>query len=148
MKKILAQFDLVKAKYPRGDKRMSGFYDSVNCINSLAEGSPGFIWREIEEDLEGLGKLWGEDYLYTLSTWDDVGSLKDFIYHSTHLEIMKSGREWFHKLNHVRLVLWWVPNDHKPTLTEAHERLMYLHENGPSSFAFDFKSCDLPVVMY
>lgn len=148
MRQVLAQFDLVKPKYPKGDKRMAGIYNNVDYINSLAENSHGFIWRETEEDLEGLGRLWGEDYLYTLSTWSDVGALKDFIYHSAHLEIMKSGGDWFHKLNHVRLVLWWVPFNHMPSLQEAHERLMYLYEKGPSNYAFDLKSCDLPVVLY
>ncbi|MFV3337069.1 DUF3291 domain-containing protein [Pseudomonas sp. NY15349] len=148
MDKVLAQFDLVRRRYPAHDKRMAGFYDNVDYINRLAESSHGFIWREVEEDLDSLEKLWGEDYIYTLSTWEDVASLKRFIYQASHLKMMRSGRDWFHKLDHPRLVLWWVPANHVPSLQEAHERLMYLYENGPSYHAFDFKSCDLPAVLY
>ncbi|MFV3288680.1 DUF3291 domain-containing protein [Pseudomonas sp. NY11955] len=148
MKKVLAQFDLVRPKYPKDDVRMSGFYNNVDYINALAENSSGFIWRETEEDLESLGRLWGDDYLYTLSTWSDVASLKKFIYESAHSEVMRSGHRWFQKLKHPRLVLWWVPANHTPSIFEAHERLMYLYENGPSNMAFDLRSSELPVVMY
>jgi len=148
MRKILVQFDLVKPKYPRDDERMSGFYKNVDYINSLAENSQGFIWREVEEDRNVLERLWGEGYLYTLSTWENVESLKGFVYHSNHLEMIRSGYKWFDKINHPRLVLWWVPANHTPSLEEAHERLMYLYENGPSNHAFDLKSSDLPIVMY
>lgn len=127
---------------------MSGFYNNVDYINSLADNAAGFIWRETEEDIETLERLWGDNYLYTLSTWDDVASLRNFLYQSAHLEMMKSGRKWFHKLQHARLVLWWVPVNHMPTLQEAHERLIYLYEKGPSYHAFDLKSSDLPIVLF
>ena len=34
------------------------------------------------------------------------------------------------------LVLWWVPEGHRPTLYEARERLVHLRVKGPSPFAF------------
>ncbi len=61
------------------------------------------------------------------------------IYKSQHVEFFRR-REWFEKLeDYPALVLWWVPVGHYPTLDEAKERLLYLHEHGPTSHAFTFK---------
>ncbi len=36
-------------------------------------------------------------------------------------------------------VLWWVPKDHQPSVTEANERLEHLQKFGATPFAFTFK---------
>lgn len=148
MSKILVQFDLVKPKFPRGALEMEGFYENVDRINGIAENSPGFIWREANEDEEELERLCGKGYLYTLSVWNDVASLKSFLYHSPHVDMLKKGHEWFHKIAHPRMVLWWAESGQIPTLLEAHERLVCLCEKGPSYHAFDLKNAYEPLVIY
>lgn len=39
---ILAQFDLVKPKYPKNDLPMDGFYNATDYVNKLAENHSGF----------------------------------------------------------------------------------------------------------
>lgn len=148
MKHRLAQFDLVKPKFPRGHEEMKGFYSSTAYVNALAEQHPGFIWREKIEEQQLLDHLWGEGYLYTLSLWRDVESLKDFLYNTPHRAFMQRGREWFDPISHPRVVLWWVEPSHIPTLLEAHARLTKLYEVGPSHDAFDLSSSELPAVLY
>ncbi|HDS1737945.1 DUF3291 domain-containing protein [Pseudomonas sp. BP8] len=148
MTKVLAQFDLVAPKYPKGNGLMDPFYSSASYVNGLAEAHPGFVWREKNEDLELLKELWGEGYLYTLSVWSDVESLKGFLFNTPHVEFMRRGRDWFNPWVQPRLVLWWIDQGSIPTLHDAHERLTLLYERGPSYEAFDLHSCDFPVSMY
>ncbi|WP_442513780.1 DUF3291 domain-containing protein [Pseudomonas promysalinigenes] len=148
MKRRLAQFDLVKPKFPKCDPRMEEFYASTGYINGIAEKHSGFIWRELEENQPLLDQLWGEGYLYTLSLWRDVESLKDFLYNTPHKTLMRRGGDWFDPISHPRVVLWWVEEGHVPTLREAHSRLIQLYEVGPSHDAFDLSSCELPTVLY
>ncbi|NNA70561.1 DUF3291 domain-containing protein [Pseudomonas gessardii] len=145
---ILAQFDLVKPRFSKDDPRMEGFYSSTQYVNGLAERHPGFIWRESNEDQKRLEELWGEGYLCTLSLWKDPDALKDFLYRTPHDEFRRRGSEWFLPLRWPRVVMWWVDNNHVPTLEEAHEKMTLLYEIGPSLQAFDLKSSTFPAVIY
>ncbi|QAX87612.1 hypothetical protein C2E19_28880 [Pseudomonas sp. DTU12.3] len=145
---VLAQFDLVKPRYPKTDPRMSSFYESTRYVNNLAEQHPGFIWRELNEDQALLDELWGQGYLYTLSVWRSPESLKDFLYKTPHNEFRKRGAEWFLPVSKPRVVMWWIEEGHIPTLKEAHEKMQILYEVGPSYQAFDLKNSALPIVIY
>lgn len=144
---ILAQFDLVKPKYPKSDPRMDGFYSSTAYVNGLADAHPGFIWREVQDNQQLLDELWGEGYLYTLSLWKSPAALKDFLYKTPHNHFRVRGAEWFLPISKPRVVMWWVNEDHTPTLHEAHERLQLLWEIGASREAFDLKSSESPIVL-
>ncbi len=148
MTDVLAQFDLVKPKFPKTDTRMDSFYSSTKYVNGLAESHPGFIWRETIDDPQLLQRLWGDGYLYTLSLWRDVAVFKDFLYRTPHSEFIKRGGEWFSPITTRRVVMWWVPEGHIPSLQEAHERMVMLYEIGPSYSAFDLKNSDFPVSVY
>jgi hypothetical protein len=145
---VLAQFDLVKPRYPKTDPRMSSFYESTRYVNNLAEQHPGFIWRELNEDQALLDELWGKGFLYTLSVWTSPESLKDFLYKTPHNEFRKRGAEWYLPVSKPRVVMWWVEEGHIPTLKEAHEKMQILYEVGPSYQAFDLKNSALPIVIY
>ncbi|WP_248916937.1 DUF3291 domain-containing protein [Pseudomonas moorei] len=145
---VLAQFDLVKPRYPKTDPRMNSFYESTRYVNNLAEQHSGFIWRELNEDQALLDELWGQGYLYTLSVWKSAEALKDFLYKTPHNEFRKRGGEWFLPISKPRVVMWWVEDGHIPTLKEAHEKMQILYEVGPSYQAFDLKTSALPIVIY
>lgn len=56
-----------------------------------------------------------------------------------HAEALSHRKEWFLKPEWPTYVAWWVPDEHPPEWREAAERHAYLHEHGPSPYAFDLK---------
>jgi hypothetical protein len=135
----LAQLNIAVLKAPLDSPELKDFVDNLDRINALAEGSPGFEWR-----LKGDGndatalRPFGENVIVNMSVWRDVESLKDFVYRTGHVDIMKRKREWFTRMADAYLVLWWVPAGHEPTPAEAGARLRRLREQGASAGAFTF----------
>ncbi|MEU8120761.1 DUF3291 domain-containing protein [Spirillospora sp. NPDC049024] len=138
----LAQFNVGTLRHPLDDPRMADFMALVEPVNALADATPGFVWRlveEGEEDATGMRPA-GENVIVNFSVWESAEALWDFVYRSGHLETMRRRREWFQRHVEAHLVLWWVPAGHIPTVGEALERLALLRENGPSPRAFTFTS--------
>jgi len=135
----LAQINIGELKAPLDSPELKDFVDNLDRINALAEESPGFEWRLKGDgnDATSLRPL-GENIIINMSVWRDVESLKDYVYRSAHVEIMKRKREWFTRMANAYLVLWWVPAGHHPTVAEAGERLQLLREQGASPRAFTF----------
>jgi Domain of unknown function (DUF3291) len=138
----LAQLNIARLRYPLESPEMKDFVDALPEINGLGDASPGFVWRLTDEgggDATSL-RYFGEDVIVNLTVWESVQSLRDFIYHTRHLEYMRRRREWFdHEGLPAYLVLWWIPLGHKPTLEEAKERMEHLVKHGPTAEAFTFR---------
>lgn len=66
--------------------------------------------------------------------------MTEYIYRSDHPDIMRRRREFALPLVEAYLALWWVPAGHRPTVTEAEERLRHLRAHGPTAFAFGVRS--------
>jgi hypothetical protein len=138
----LAQFNVATLRFPLDDPRMEGFVALLEPVNALADGTPGFVWRLVEEgepDATGMRPA-GEDVIVNFSVWESPEALWDFVYRSGHLETMRRRREWFQRHVDAHLVLWWIPAGHVPTVDEALERLALLRGSGPSPRAFTFNS--------
>ena len=137
----LAQLNIGRLKAPVDAPETAGFTDNLDRINALAEASPGFVWRLQDEagDATAIRPFEDEDILVNLSVWTDVDSLKAFVYRSAHVEIFRQRADWFHKMDGVYLVLWWVPAGHIPDVEEAKARLMALQAKGPHAEAFTFR---------
>lgn len=58
-----------------------------------------------------------------LSVWQDIASLKAFVYQHAHHAAMKDRDLWFEKLSKPSYALWWVPHDVTPTLKDANPRV-------------------------
>jgi Domain of unknown function (DUF3291) len=135
----LAQLNIAALKAPLDSPELKDFVDNLDRINALAEGSPGFVWR-----LKGDGndatslRPMGEAVIVNMSVWRDIAALRDFVYRSGHVEIMRRRREWFTRMADAYMVLWWVPAGHQPTVAEAAGRLTLLREQGPTAQAFTF----------
>jgi len=137
----LAQLNIAHAIAPMDSPVMADFVNNTDRINALAEKSPGFIWRYIEDEVEPASNPFNNpSLLINLSVWKDRESLFNYVYHSGHVEIFKRKKEWFKNLKGMHMVLWYINEDHIPTLSEAKERLEYLQKNGESEYAFSFKS--------
>lgn len=136
----LAQLNIAVAKYPLDSPLMAPFMDNLDRINTLAEASPGFVWR-LQDDAGNATALrpFGEETLVNLTVWEDVASLRAYVYQSEHAAFMRRRREWFEHLSEAYTVLWWVPMGHRPMPQEAAERLELLRRDGPTPAAFTFR---------
>jgi hypothetical protein len=135
----LAEFNFAKAMAPMEDPKLKDFVDGSPAVNAIADSSPGFIWRYQPEGMETFNIRPFEDQsIYiTLSVWESVEALKNFVFKSGHGGYLKRRKEWFHPLD-PHLVMWWIRAGHLPTVEEARSKLEILKNKGASPEAFDF----------
>jgi len=135
----LAELNVATLRSPLDSPELKDFVANLDRINALAEGSPGFVWRLKGDgnDATSLRPL-GDNVLVNMSVWRDVDALREYVYKSAHIEIMRRRREWFERPTGSPFALWWVPEGHEPTVAEAVARLQHLHKHGPSAEAFTF----------
>jgi len=136
----LAQLNIAKLKYPAEAPEMADFMNNLDRINALAEKSLGFVWRlQTEEGDATCIDFFGPDILVNMSVWQDSEFLHDYVYRTSHAQIMSRRKEWFERFEGSYTVLWWIPEGGVPTLEEANEKLELLRAQGPTADAFTFK---------
>ena len=142
----LAQLNIGTIKAPMDSPVMAGFASNLDRINTLAEATPGFIWRlqTDEGDATSIRPFDNENMLVNMSVWRDLESLNQYVYNSAHVELMRRRREWFERMSEAFLVLWWVPSGHRPSVAEAISRLELLRTKGPTPEAFTFRNAFPP----
>jgi hypothetical protein len=142
----LAQLNIGVVRGPMDSPIMAEFAGNLDRINALAETAPGFVWRlqTPEGNATAIRPFENENTLINMSVWQDIDSLRKFVYRSAHADILRRRREWFDKLNEAILVLWWVPRGHRPTVEEAIARLEVLRRQGPHPEAFSFRETYSP----
>jgi hypothetical protein len=135
----LAQMNLAVLKAPLDSPALAGFVLELGRINALAESSPGFVWRLQDDagDATALRPL-GADTLVNMSVWQDVASIRRYVYESEHLGFLRRRREWFAQSGEARLVMWWTPAGQIPGIEEGLARLALLRAQGPTREAFTF----------
>lgn len=138
----LAQLNIALAKYPLDAPEIKEFVDNLELVNGIAESSEGFVWRLKDEsgDATNIQAFDDPNMIVNMSVWDSVGSLKNFMFRTHHRDFMRRKGDWFHRLPEDTYVLWWIEEDHIPTLEEAIERLEHLRETGDTPYAFTFKT--------
>ena len=136
----LAQMNIAKARDTMDSDTMKGFVDRLDEINALADNSVGFVWRlQTEEgDSTSIQAFNDPDMLVNMSVWEDINSLKNYVYKTVHVELIRDREAWFHKIEESHQVLWWVPQGYTPSVEEGKSKLLHLQENGPSAEAFTF----------
>jgi hypothetical protein len=134
---LLAQYNVGRLRYPLDDPRMADFVNNVDRINKLAERIDGFVWRLSGPNGNALdmGPTW--DLVPNITVWRDIESLKRFAYQTAHRHFIARKDEWFLPLS-PKLVMWWVEDDHRPTMDEGADRLLRLAQYGPHQDAFGF----------
>jgi hypothetical protein len=139
MAEQLAQLNVARLVAPLDSPQLAGFVSALSGVNALADRSPGFVWRMIDEPGDPRpAQLFGADVVVNLSVWEDVASLQAFAYQSGHGDVLRQCRQWFEPMDQAYLALWWVPAGHRPSLEEAAERLALLRRLGPTEQAFSF----------
>ncbi len=137
----LAQLNIARMKAPLESPVMAEFVANLGRVNELAEKSPGYKWRlKTEEGNATALRPFGVELLVNLSVWQDLKSLRDYVFGSGHAQIMQQRRQWFERMAEAYVVFWWVPAGHRPSVEEAKERLEYLRTHGPTQRAFTFRN--------
>jgi len=136
----LAQLNVGLMKGPKDSPVMAEFVASLDRINAIADTSPGFVWRlqTDEGDATAIRPFGDANVIVNLSVWQDLESLRRYVYESEHLQLIRRRKEWFERMSEAFQVLWWVPRGHRPTVAEAIERLERLRRTGPAAEAFTF----------
>jgi len=140
----LAELNVGYALYPLDDPRMAGFMDNLDKINALAERSEGYIWR-MKSDSGNATDLAvpGDDRMISnMSVWKDATALGNYVFNTIHARFYEKRPAWFENMTRHHFVMWWIEDDHIPTLEEALERLAYLQQHGSSEHAFGWDAVD------
>lgn len=138
----LAQFNVGRLLAPLDSPQIADFVAALEPVNALADTSPGFVWRlqTAEGDATALRPFEDDRIIVNFSVWTSVETLRDYVYYSAHLDVLRRRREWFEKMSQEHLVLWWHPaNGQPPTVEEAKRRLDLLRVQGPTPDAFTFR---------
>lgn len=141
----LAQVNIARMREPLESVLMAPFVARLDEINALADRSAGFVWRLQEDGNATYLRPYDDDrILFNLSVWESAEHLKDYVYRSSHAELLRQRRDWFEHFDGAVLALWWVPAGHIPSIDEAKKRLAHLEEHGPSQYAFTFRTIQPP----
>ena len=138
----LAQLNIAKPKFPLESSELKEFVDNLEPINNLAEKSEGFIWRLKDEngDATSFQPFSDPNIIINMSTWESVDALKNFMFRTHHRDFLRKKSLWFESMAQDNYVLWWVEQNHIPSIEEGIARLNYLRENSDTPYAFSFKS--------
>jgi hypothetical protein len=137
----LAQLNVGRLRAPIDDPLVDEFRLNLERINTLAEVSPGFVWRLQDETGNATGiKPFADDLeIINLTVWSSAEALADFTYRSGHVEFLRRRRDFFEAPTQPILCLWWIPEGTIPTVEEAIGRLEHLRTHGPTQTAFTFR---------
>jgi len=133
--------NIARFRLPQDHPDNFEFVENLDRVNAIAETQDGFVWRFTGEGNDALDVIAFDDpnIASNMSVWESLESLGAFVYRNKeHRAIMRRRSEWFDKIDFY-LVLWWVEENHIPTLEEAKQRLALLAESGPTEKAFTFK---------
>jgi hypothetical protein len=138
----IAQVNIGRIRAELDDPIMAGFVNRLDEINALADASPGFVWRlQTNAGNATYFRPFPDDRtLLNMSVWEDIPSLRHYVYNTVHRELLRQRHEWFEKFEGGYMALWWVPAGHIPGIDEAKRRIAHLDAHGPTQFAFTFKS--------
>jgi hypothetical protein len=95
----IAQVNIARMKAPLDDSSMAGFVARLDEINTLADRSPGFVWRlqNSEGNATYLRPYNDDRILFNMSVWETVDALRDYVYRTAHAELLRQRHAWFDK---------------------------------------------------
>jgi hypothetical protein len=134
----LAELNIGRIRYDIDDPRMADFTNNLALVNGIAEHTPGFVWRFIDDSGNATNTRPYADprIIVNISVWESIEALERFVWQTIHKRFYGRRTEWFDKFEGPPFVLWWVPIGHRPSVQEAVDRLEYLKQHGPTDHAF------------
>jgi hypothetical protein len=136
----LAQFNIGRMLAPVESPIMADFVNNLEYINTIADQTPGFVWRLKSDNGNATSiKIYEDDLIIiNMSVWESIETLHQYVYASEHVNFFRRRKAWFERMK-VYMTLWWIPAGHIPTPQEAQERLAYMEAHGVTPYAFTFK---------
>jgi hypothetical protein len=136
----LAQVNVARAKAEMDTEIMRGFIDQLDAMNQLADTADGFIWRMVGDggNYTSIRPFPDPMVIMNVSLWRDVDALKNYVYKTDHMHIVRARHAWFDKMNEIQLALWWIPAGQLPTALEARGKLELVRRFGATKEAFTF----------
>lgn len=135
----LAELNIARLKHPIDHPAIADFVAALDAINGVAERSPGFVWRFVDEDgvVAGATPPFNDPMLIVnMSVWETPEALETFTWNTVHKRVYERKAEWFNAMTSHHLVMWWVDEGVHPTLDEAAVRLAQLDAHGSTNDAF------------
>ena len=121
---------------------LAGFMAQLDDINTLADATPGFVWRlqGADGNATDIRPTDHPRFIVNMSVWTGIDALFAYVYRTAHREVMVRRREWFERPEGAYQVLWWVRPGQIPTVEQGLARLRLLQAEGPSQAAFTFRA--------
>jgi hypothetical protein len=138
----LAQVNIGRIRAPLTSPELADFVAGLEPLNALAERSPGFVWRLQTDagDATSIHAFDDDRLLMNMSVWRSLEDLRNYVYRSEHVDILRRRLDFFERMEEAYLALWWLPSDRLPTIEEAVWRIELLRRHGPTAEAFTFRS--------
>jgi hypothetical protein len=138
----LAQVNVGRLRAPLDSPDIAEFVALLAPLNALADASPGFVWRLQTEagNATEIKAFDDELMILNMSVWRSLEDLRNYVYRSEHVQVLRRRRDWFEKLSEIHLALWWMPDGRRPTVEEALWRVELIRANGPTPEAFTFRA--------
>jgi hypothetical protein len=137
----LAQANIIYAVDSLKSETLADFHELALVVDAIARKTPGFVWR-----LESLFDLPEDPYVLNVSVWENLETLREFVYRGAHADSLRLRRKWFKPPRSAPSVLWWLPVGSLPDNDEAMARLARLRAKGPTPEAFTFRRLFPPPV--
>lgn len=137
----LAQVNIALPLAPLDSEQLQGFVSRIEEINTIADRTPGFIWRLKGEADNALALRVFDDprLIINMSVWESFEALYKYTYYSEHAQVFRQKNEWMVKLAYAHMALWWHLAGEIPSIEESKKRLEYLQKHGATPYAFTFK---------
>jgi hypothetical protein len=131
----VAQLNIGRLHHPLDSAETAEFDAALGPINALAEATPGFVWRLVDEDGQSssfvrIPEIDDPLTIVNMSVWADLESLRHFVLRSGHAMYLRRRREWFEPAAEATAVCWWLPAGGIPDLSDAYRRLLHLRARG------------------
>ncbi len=136
----LAEFNFGLLRQDWDAPEMADFANALDLVNGIAERAPGFVWRMGDAEMEAAqadpaSPFAGNPRMASaMSVWEDAESLGNFVWKTVHRQFYARKGEWYDEPG--QMVLWWVPQGHRPDMAEGMARWQHRKDNGDSDYAF------------
>ena len=141
----LAQANIARTRGSFDSPTMAGLVARIDEMNTLAESCDGFVWRQPGAEVTAEALFAFEQHhspfetdrvFYNMSVWESVEALRNYVYKTSHAEMLRAKDDWIDDSDEPALVLWWIPAGTIPTIAESAKRWQMLRAEGPTEAAF------------